>query len=278
VRDKFQVTPRLFVEAGLRYDKQSGRSDVGAVTVDAATFSPRLASSYDVAGDGKSLVQGSYGRYYAGIIQSFSDGFSAVPQQTNYDNFAWNGTEYVFSNSVRLGASSFRPNEDLAPYFMDEYTVGYQQQFGRALAAGVRVIARSWGDLIDDTRSFQADGSIRREVVNYDAAERTYRGLQFTFERRFRDNWSAQANYTYSRTRGNHFGNTFTALGDYLDAACRTTVDLTVGTGGVIPCAEVQNGDHKYGAPNYDRPHNLKFSGSYLGAAPRSTSIAASPA
>ena len=264
VRDKFQVSPRWFVEAGVRYEKQKGQSDVGEVTIDAGTFSPRLSSSYDLAGDGKSLVQGSYGRYYAGVIQSFSDGFAAIPQQTNFDNYRWNGTEYVFSNSVRLGASAFRPNTDLAPYFMDEYTIGYQQQFGRTMAAGVRFISRTWGDLIDDTRSFNADGTILREVVNYDAAERTYRGIQFTFERRFANNWSAGASYTYSHTRGNHFDSTFTSLGDYLDAQCRTTVDLSVGTGGIIPCAEVQNGSNKYGAPIYDRPHNFKFQGSYV--------------
>lgn len=264
VRDKFQITPRFFVEAGVRYEKQNGESDLGDVTVDTATFSPRLSSSYDLAGDGKSLVQASYGRYYVGIIQSFSDGFAGIPQQTNFDNYVWNGSDYVFSNSVRLGASSFRPNTDLKPYFMDEFTLGYQQQFGRTLAAGVRFISRSWGDLIDDTRAFGPTGAIVREVVNYDPAERTYRGIQFTFERRFANNWSATANYTYSRTRGNHFGNTFTTLGDYLDAQCRTTVDLTIGSNGILPCAEVQEGANKYGAPGYDRPHNLKFQGSYV--------------
>jgi outer membrane receptor for ferrienterochelin and colicin len=264
VRDKFQVTPRFFVEAGVRMESQEGQSDVGDVTINATTFSPRLSSSYDLAGDGKSLVQGSYGRYYVGVIQSFSDGFAAIPQQTNFDNYTWNGTDYVFSNSVRLGASNFRPNDDLNPYFMDEFTIGYQQQVGRSLAAGVRFISRTWGDLIDDTRSFNADGTILRQVVNYDAAERTYRGIQFLFERRFASNWSAGASYTYSQTRGNHFENTYTSLGDYLEADCRTPVDLTVGNAGILPCSEVQNGANKYGAPGYDRPHNFKLQGSYV--------------
>jgi hypothetical protein len=264
VRDKWQITPKFFLEAGVRFEDQKGESDLGSATVDAATWSPRLSTSYDLAGNGKSLVQGSYGRYYVGVIQSFSDAFAGIPQQTNYDAYQWNGTEYVFSNSVRLGASSFTPNDELKPYFMDEFTVGYQQQFGRTLALGARFISRTWGDLIDDVRSFNADGSIARDVINYDAAERTYRGVQFTFERRFSNNWSAGASYTYSQTRGNHFDNTFTSLGDYLDAQCRTTVDPTVGVGGVIPCAEVQNGANKYGAPGYDRPHNFKFQGAYV--------------
>ena len=100
--------------------------------------------------------------------------------------------------------------------------------------------------------------------MNYDAAERNYRGVQFTAEKRFSNNWNAQASYTYSRTRGNHFGDNFTPLGDYLDAQCRTTVDLTVGTNGIIPCAEVQNGANKTGAPTYDRPHNFKLAAAYV--------------
>lgn len=263
-RDKFELSDRISLEAGVRYEMQTGTSDVGADTVDTRVFTPRLSGTYDLSGDGKTLVTGSYGRYYASIIQGFSDAFASVPQQTNYDNFVWNGSAYVFSNRVQLSGSTFRPNTDLKPYYMDEGTIGFQRQFGQSLGTGVRFITRKWDDLIDDVRSFNPDGTILRQVVNYAPAERKYRGLQFTFEKRFASNWNAQGSYTYSQTRGNHFGNNFTALGDYLDAECRTTADLTVGSGGVIPCAEVNNGANKYGAPIYDRPHNLKLNAAYV--------------
>lgn len=263
-RDKFDVTRKLFVEAGVRLEKQTGESDLGADTVDTTTIAPRVSASYNVTGDGKTIVTGSYGRFYAGIIQSFSDGFAGIPQQANYDNFAWNGSAYVLQNQVRIGGSSFVPNPDLKPSYLDEFTIGASRQFGRSMAATVRFITRDWKDLIDDIRTFNADGSINRKVVNYEPAERQYRGVQFVYEKRFSNNWNAQASYTYSRTRGNHFAQTFTALGDYLDAQCRTTVDPTVGTGGVISCAEVQNGDNKYGRPIYDRPHNLKLNAAYV--------------
>ena len=74
---------------------------------------PRLSASYDLAGDGKTLLTGSYGRYYASIIQGFSDAFANVPQQENYDLFTWNGSQYVFTESVRVGGSDFQPNTDL---------------------------------------------------------------------------------------------------------------------------------------------------------------------
>ena len=264
LRDKFDVTSKLFVEAGVRFEYQTGSSDLGADTVSTKVLAPRASASYNVTGDGKTIVTGSYGRFYQGIIQSFSDAFAGVPQQGDYDNYAWNGSTYVLESQVRVGGNSFQPNIDLTPSHMDEVTLGVQRQIGRSFALGARVIAREWGNLIDDVRTFNADGSINRQVVNYDAAERQYRGAQVTFEKRFSNNWNAQASYTYSRTEGNHFDQTFTALGDYIDAQCRTTVDTTIGSNGTISCLEVQNGDNKYGRPIYDRPHNFKLNGAYV--------------
>ncbi len=79
-----------------------------------------------------------------------------MAQQTNYDNYVWNGSAFVFQNRVQVSGSSFQPNTDLKPYHMDEVTVGYQHQFGRTMGAGVRFISRSWGNLIDDVRTFNA--------------------------------------------------------------------------------------------------------------------------
>ena len=110
------------------------------------TSSPRACRpASTLTGDGKTLLTGSYGRYYASIIQGFSDSFANVPQQENYDLFLWNGSQYVFSRSVRVGGGDFTPNTDLKPYHMDEVTVGFQRQFGRTWARGVRFIAPQLG-------------------------------------------------------------------------------------------------------------------------------------
>ncbi|HEX2474199.1 MAG TPA: hypothetical protein VHK01_05615, partial [Lacipirellulaceae bacterium] len=202
-------------------------------------------------------------RFYASIIQAFSDEFAGVPQQANYDLFLWNGSAYVFSESVRQGGADFTPNLDLKPYHMDEFTIGFERQFGRSMGAGVRFISREWGNLIDDIRTFRPNGSINRDVINYDEAERQYRGIQFTLDRRFANRWFAQGSYTYSRTEGNHFQQNFSPLGDYLDAECLTTSDLSVGANGRVPCATVNNGPNTNGRPSYDRPHNIKVNGGY---------------
>lgn len=264
VRDKFEVSNRISLEAGLRLETQTGKSDIGSATVDATVLAPRLSGTYALTGDGKTLITGSYGRYHASIIQNFSDAFAQVAQQANYDNYVWNGSTFVFSNRVEISGNAFKPNLDLKPSHVDESTIGFQRQLGQYMGIGARYIHRNWGNLIDDVRTFNADKTINREVVNYDAAVRKYDGIQFTLEKRFANNWNAVGSYTYSRTRGNHFGDTFTPLGDYIDAMCRTTVDLSVGSNGVIPCAEVNNGANVYGAPTYDRPHNFKLAAAYV--------------
>jgi hypothetical protein len=265
-RDKFELGKRLFAEAGLRYEHQTGTSDVGVDTVATNTISPRLSAGYDIAGNGTLLIVGSYGRFYQGIIQDFSDSFAGIPQQENYNNFVFNPLtgQYVAAGRVEAGASSFKPNTDLRPVHLDETTFGVQRQIGQRIGVGVRAVFRTWGDLIDDVRSFNADGSTARQVVNYAAAERTYKGIEFTFDKRLSNNWNAAANYTYGRTEGNHFQGTFSALGDYLDATCRTANDPGIGNAGTIPCREVQDGANRFGHPDYDRPHAVKFGGAYL--------------
>jgi len=265
IRDKFQVGTRLSVEGGIRIEKQTGTSDVGAGTVDTTDFSPRISASYALTSDNKTIVVGSAGRFLDSILQGFSDAFGAVPQQTNFDTYVWDGSAYVFDSRTELGASTFKPDLDVTPRHMDEVTLGVERQINNQFGVGGRFIYRTWGNFIDDVRSFNDDGSIKRVVTNVDGAERTYKGLELTADKRFSNNWAAAGSYTWSQTRGNHFGDDFTALGDFADATCAQTTDSGLGTASgsnfVFPCSQLQA--NLSGRPTYDVPHMLKFLTSY---------------
>ncbi len=90
LQDDYQMTPKLTLNLGLRYDinelmnnccwerNRAGRilraidHPLGGIPVtDSNNWGPRLGVAYDVSGDGTDVVRGSFGLYYAtGIITS----------------------------------------------------------------------------------------------------------------------------------------------------------------------------------------------------------------
>jgi hypothetical protein len=99
-------------------------------------------------------------------------------------------------------------------------------------------------------------------VVTYlETARRNYKGVELAVDKRFANRWAASGSYTYSKTTGNHFGDDFTSLGDFVNETCTQTADVGLFGGGQFPCSEVQK--NLQGRPTYDRPHLVKYNGSY---------------
>ena len=260
-RDKFDIGRRMFIEAGLRAENEKSETDLGATAVDSTTIAPRFQASYDLRGDGRMILAATLGRFYQSINQNFADSYAGVPQQANYDLYEWNGTDYVFVDDIRVGGAASTPPEDLKPVYTDEFTAGVQRQLGATMGAGVRYVHKTWGDLIDDVNTFDADGNVSQTFTNVALAKRTYNGLELSFEKRFSSNWNLLANYTYSQTRGNHFAQLSSSLGNFQQAQCRSTVDPTIGNNGAIPCNAITA--RLDGRPTYDLPHLLNILGGY---------------
>lgn len=259
LRDKFELGSRLFLEAGFRFEQQTGNNDRGDDTLDTSVIAPRLSGSYDLSGDSRRLLNATLGRFYQSVVQNFSDQFANIPQQTNYDYYLWNGSEYEFLTRYEQGANALEPNLSLDPTYVDELTLGFQQQLGSTTGVGVRAIFREWGDLIDDVLFFDGDGNIVTEYANVDQSEREYQGLELTFEKRFSNRWNALVNYTYGETRGNHFGTIATQVVDFLDADCEVAGDDSVG---VVPCSTL-NTTLLGGRPTWDIPHLVNVLAAY---------------
>lgn len=252
--DKFQIGQHWSINAGVRAEKQEGKSDLGTNVVDTTTVSPRLSGTYDLRGDGKTLALGSYGRFYQDVLQSFDDAFAGVPQKTNFTLFTIDPAtgQFVQGNHVQFGGNSTRV-QDLKPTYINEATLGFQQQLGRSLGVGLRAIHRTWGNLIDDVFEYGAGNSGPfRTFMNYPGARRTYSALEATFDKRFTTNWGGQISYVWSKTRGNQFATINSDLGNYANENCRSSNDTTIGTGGVINCGAAVNSNRNGLAP-FDR-------------------------
>ena len=257
--DKFSVG-RLSFNVGVRVEKQTSRSDLGESVIDTTNVSPRVTGVYDISGNGKTLVSAAYGRYYQFLVQAIADSiFSGVPQESNFDQFLWDGTQFVFDKSVRAGGNNAVPNPNLSPSYLDEFNVALQQQIGNTMAFGVRGIYRKWNDIVDDAKVLNPDGSLFQTPANFnDQAKRYYRAIELTFDKRFSEHWQMLANYTLSRTTGNQFStsNYTSQLFDFPGANCTVT---GVGT---IPCT-VAESTNQYGLAPYDRTHIVNVLAAY---------------
>jgi hypothetical protein len=263
VRDRMQLGNRMNLEGGLRVERHQAQSDTGRATVDTLTYSPRVSFSAAMDPAARHLLVASFGRFYDPILLGFSDAFANVPQQTNYDLHLWNGTSYQYDSRYEEGANTFQPNTAIRPRRMDEFTVGVEHQVGVAAGFAVRYVQRTWVDFIDDVIGFNQDGSLSRVVQNVAEAERRYRGIEVSFDKRFSQSWAFSWSYTYSQTRGNHFGDDFTQLGDFVNETCLQSVDPGLGDAQRrIPCREAQT--NLQGTPLYDRPHAIKFNGAFV--------------
>jgi hypothetical protein len=261
-RDRFAVGGRVSVDAGVRVERLTARSDVGVATVDSLAVAPRVSASAALTTDGKTLAVASFGRFHDTIRLQYSDAFSAVPQQTNYTDYVWSGAEYVFASRVEQSASTFLPDPGIRPRRMDEITVGLEQQLSRTFGASLRFIDRRWSRFIDDLIDFDATGAIVRTVQNVDTGARTYRGVEITLDRRWAGGWAASGSYTFSRVRGNHFVDDYSALGDFTTARCQQSADTGLGdAAGIFPCSEVQ--PNLTGRPAFDRPHLFKANAAF---------------
>lgn len=254
--DRFEVGKHLFFNIGGRVDIQQADSDIGNTVIDTTTFSPRLTGVYDVFGNGKTLASAAYGRYYQFLVQDIADSvYSGIPQQQNYDLFEWDGSQFVLTDQVRVGAGITPVNRDLKPSYLDEINLALQQQLGNTMAVGIRGIYRQWKDLIDDRRFIDAESNKITMPENFgDELRRYFKGIELTFEKRFSRNWQASMSYTLSRSEGNHFSNYTSQAFDYADLSCNVTGQPVVGR---IPCSTALN-VNRYGYAAYDRTHIVR--------------------
>lgn len=86
IQDNWKVTPRLSLELGLRYDYEALPAPISAFTSAVGTFTPyagianqpsdknnfgpRIGFSYDLLGNGSTVLRGGYGLYYGRIINA----------------------------------------------------------------------------------------------------------------------------------------------------------------------------------------------------------------
>jgi len=245
VQDQWTIGNRLTLNLGLRTENEtvpSFREGIPAMEFGFGDkMAPRLGASYDVRGDGRWKVYGSWGRYYDWTKYELSRG--------SYGGDTWQiyyrGLETTDVSTLNLsnmpGADlwvvpgSFRdrrvPNFDstdpnIKPMYQDSTSIGTEYQVGANMSVGAHYVHNNLSQTIEDIGAVDAAGNETYVIGNPGSGlatiqfpsgatpvgypvpvpKRQYDALELTVNRRFANNYFWSASYVYSRLYGNYSG------------------------------------------------------------------------
>jgi carboxypeptidase family protein/TonB-dependent receptor-like protein len=172
-QDKWKVSNRATISVGLRYDVEvqpisenfnPAFSDAAKYPVDKNNFGPRVGLTYDLSGDGRSIVRGGYGRFYdkthfeliSGVLTNgvFSNSFTTTQPTNGPDPGPSNGVkptnpflangpvvdpalvsqQFPAGSKIRNTGTVNLDNPDRKIPYADQITVGYERQLGPNLS------------------------------------------------------------------------------------------------------------------------------------------------
>lgn len=258
-QDSWRVGRRITFNAGLRWDGAYLIGTDGTVTQRFTDqWQPRVGFTYQVGWMGTQKIFGSYGRFYeqlpllmAGFY--FGGGEGAI-SDVLYDHdprIDPSGGQTIHES---IGGET-QHSRHLEGQHFDEFTLGYERAVGRAFRMGVRGMHRALRWALEDalnpvTEQFAVGNPGRGNLAFAPRARHTYSALVLTFERPVRDRFGFLVSYVLSRTRGNYAG-----LYDFEQG----TPFPNTGSQFDLPETYINN----EGLLPNDRPHTVKFSGSY---------------
>ena len=106
-QDRWVVSPRVTLDLGVRGEIVSGRATGDITTVDTTSIMPRLAMALDARGNGRTIVQATYGMY--------GGRYGQTQFATNTNVGRPSETDYVYTGPAGQGAD-FAPGFDVANY------------------------------------------------------------------------------------------------------------------------------------------------------------------
>jgi hypothetical protein len=220
VNDHWVAAPRLSFDLGLRFEKVGTEATGGIESIDVSTLAPRVAASYALTADGRTILQGTYG-HYAGKYNDVQ-----FARNTNVGNADRAIMQYVGPAGEGVDfAAGFDPSNYTVPvggtfpsaniFFADdlrspltkEFSVALAREIGRKGWARATYVNRRATDFVEDFITVDGgrttidvsglkgtfDNAIYR---NSDVARREYQAVDVQSAYRFTPSLSVNGQWT----------------------------------------------------------------------------------
>jgi hypothetical protein len=239
-QDSWKLRDRLTLNLGFRGDFIRGTHPTVGKVFSTTSWAPRLGFAWDVTGDYRTVLKGSYGHYYEGAqTQSFT---KAVPGIEDYVGFEVNPNGTIGAEFLRDESVPYRVASDLKHPRVNEATIALE----RALTGDMRLVVTGiWRDsknfigsvspsarwaprqttntltnqpitlynwanrsasdtdfLIRNVEGFQYLDTSGNVIATLDPF-RTYKAMMLVLSKRYTNRWQAQASYVLSKAEGN---------------------------------------------------------------------------
>lgn len=301
VQDKIDVSDRVTISAGVRYEQQELKGNLASFKWD-NNWAPRLGVIIDPSGAGRSKIYGNWGRFFAKIPNDLAArALSADAGITRGDYFDAGLTQPVPEGVNALGttvhlvysglnAADFDP--DSKSTYLDEVVAGFEFEAIRELNLGIRYLYRNMPRILEDVGTAAMvdyfTGNVSADVeyfitnpdvdtpvaspgVSFEKPLHKYHSVEFTMDKRFSDNWALLGSYRWSRLSG-YFEGFFRNDNGQSDPGITSLFDFPTNDPTYTSIGVPQfgfSGDIRYlGAlgegplPN-DRTHQFKLYGTY---------------
>jgi hypothetical protein len=248
IQDNWSVTPKLSLNLGVRMESEdipSFRPDIAEVGIHfgwSEKLAPRLGFAYNVFGDGRMKVSGSWGLYYDWTKYELARGtFGGDIWTTRYRSLddpdptklsraaltgrnLWDGQADSYKDARIPSFGSDVVDPDMKPMAQSSYNIGVEYQVARNTVVGVNFIRTDLlrtiediGTIINGSETYiygnPGEGLAKTAITTgatppfeLPTAKRNYTALEFTANRRFSQNWFLGGSYVVSRLYGNYPG------------------------------------------------------------------------
>jgi hypothetical protein len=242
VQDSWTFGPHLTLNVGLRTERETvpQYSDDGEASPIIEfgfgdKIAPRVGAAWDLRGDGRWKVYGSWGVFYDIFKYEMSTAFGSIDTQQyafTLDTYDWPNLlsdpgcppacpgRKIFGPLSGANTSTDAIDPALEPMRLQEATVGIEHQLGSNVSVAARYVHKQLDRAVEDIGSRDEDyneiytignpgfgrATIAYAGVALPKAVRDYDAVELAVRRIMSHGWSLDASYTWSRLHGNYSG------------------------------------------------------------------------